>query len=215
MSVDLPARIQLREAVTPADGIVEGPRILREPQEEYELFALRPLSRVIGAEIDGVDLPRAERIREIVALVQESGVGEITIEDGDMRVTVRRTEAPAASQSAAPLAATEPSAPPEKIPVTNTVFTRLRAPGSSAKISAWFAINVAWMPASSSTTPTPMPGSPGMNASAAQPGTTSSRPTSATSHGPRRSAILPASGATSTPASPTTPNSPAASAPSR
>ncbi|MDX3191976.1 TauD/TfdA family dioxygenase [Streptomyces sp. MN03-5084-2B] len=57
MSVDLPARIQLRGAVTPADGIVEGPRILREPQrKQYELFALRPLGRVIGAEVDGVDL---------------------------------------------------------------------------------------------------------------------------------------------------------------
>jgi taurine dioxygenase len=45
----------------PADGIFEGPRVLRrlpEGVEEsaYELFALRPLGRVIGAEIDGVDL---------------------------------------------------------------------------------------------------------------------------------------------------------------
>jgi taurine dioxygenase len=57
MSVELPARIQLREASTPADGIVEGPRNLREPQSgPYELFTLRPLGRVIGAEIDGVDL---------------------------------------------------------------------------------------------------------------------------------------------------------------
>ena len=57
MSVDLPARIQLREAVVPADGIVEGPRVLhRPPGEPYELFTLRPLGRVIGAEIDGVDL---------------------------------------------------------------------------------------------------------------------------------------------------------------
>ncbi len=57
MSVDLPARIQLRAAATPADGIVEGPRILREPQRKpYELFTLRPLGRLIGAEVDGVDL---------------------------------------------------------------------------------------------------------------------------------------------------------------
>jgi taurine dioxygenase len=57
MSVDLPARIQLRTAVTPADGIVEGPRVLRDhPGDPYELFRLRPLGRVIGAEIDGVDL---------------------------------------------------------------------------------------------------------------------------------------------------------------
>ncbi|MEV6873986.1 TauD/TfdA family dioxygenase [Amycolatopsis sp. NPDC051128] len=57
MSVELPARIPLRDAVAPADGIVEGPRILREPRSgPYELFTLRPLGRVIGAEIDGVDL---------------------------------------------------------------------------------------------------------------------------------------------------------------
>ena len=66
MSVELPARIQLREATTPADGIVEGPRILREPQEKYELFTVRPLGRVIGAEIAGVDLaePLTPALRE-------------------------------------------------------------------------------------------------------------------------------------------------------
>jgi len=67
MSVDLSARIQLREAAAPADGIVEGPRILREPQQKpYELFALRPLGRVIGAEVDGVDLgaPVGSDLRE-------------------------------------------------------------------------------------------------------------------------------------------------------
>src|SRR5436190_1655086 len=39
----------------------------------------------------GVDQTRAERIREIVRIVQESGVGEVTIEDSGMRVSVRRT----------------------------------------------------------------------------------------------------------------------------
>ncbi len=42
-------------------------------------------------EAGGVDAPRAERIREIVRIVQESGVGEVTIEDAGLRVTVRRT----------------------------------------------------------------------------------------------------------------------------
>ena len=39
----------------------------------------------------GVDRSRAERIREIVRVVQESGVGEVTIEEAGMRVPVRRT----------------------------------------------------------------------------------------------------------------------------
>jgi len=40
----------------------------------------------------GVDQARSEKIREIVRIVQETGVGEITIEEGDLRVSVRRTE---------------------------------------------------------------------------------------------------------------------------
>ncbi|MFI5607269.1 TauD/TfdA dioxygenase family protein [Amycolatopsis sp. NPDC051903] len=59
MTLDLPARP--RTATTPADGLLEGPRVLRrlpEGVEErpYELFTLRPLGRVIGAEVEGVDL---------------------------------------------------------------------------------------------------------------------------------------------------------------
>jgi oxaloacetate decarboxylase alpha subunit len=75
----------------------------------------------------GVDLPRAERIREIVALVQESGVGEITIEDGDMRVTVRRTDTSVpASAAAAPLATPELAQTPELRPSGETI--RVEAP---------------------------------------------------------------------------------------
>jgi oxaloacetate decarboxylase (Na+ extruding) subunit alpha len=39
----------------------------------------------------GLDQARAERIREIVRIVQESGVGEITVEEDGMRVSVRLT----------------------------------------------------------------------------------------------------------------------------
>ena len=45
-----------------------------------------------GYALAGVDQSRTERIRELVRIVQESGVGEVTIEDSDFRVTVRRTE---------------------------------------------------------------------------------------------------------------------------
>src|SRR5262245_1774353 len=48
---------------------------------------------------------RAERIRELVRIVQESGVGEVTIEDAGMRVTVRRSE------ERAPAPASPPAAP--------------------------------------------------------------------------------------------------------
>jgi oxaloacetate decarboxylase alpha subunit len=38
------------------------------------------------------DQTRSERIKEIVRIVQESGVAEVTLEDDGMKVTVRRTE---------------------------------------------------------------------------------------------------------------------------
>src|SRR5207253_10577912 len=49
----------------------------------------------------GVDQARAERIRELVRIVQETGIGEVTIEESGMRVSVRRTEdrEPAATRS--------------------------------------------------------------------------------------------------------------------
>jgi oxaloacetate decarboxylase alpha subunit len=76
---------------------------LAASEEELLLLALfgdeaEPLLRTIrgrgtqdSLEGIGVDASRAERIREIVRIVQESGVGEVTIEDAGLRVTVRRT----------------------------------------------------------------------------------------------------------------------------
>jgi oxaloacetate decarboxylase alpha subunit len=58
-----------------------------------------------------VDVTRAERIRELVRIVQESGVGEIEIEDEGMRVSVRRAEEPTllAPGVTAPAGEPEPS----------------------------------------------------------------------------------------------------------
>ena len=43
---------------------------------------------------EDADAERGERIRELVKIVQESGVGEIEIEDEGMRVSVRRADEP-------------------------------------------------------------------------------------------------------------------------
>jgi oxaloacetate decarboxylase alpha subunit len=43
----------------------------------------------------GLDQARADRIREVVRIVQESGIGEVTVEEAGMRISVRRTEEPA------------------------------------------------------------------------------------------------------------------------
>ncbi|MEX0851419.1 MAG: acetyl-CoA carboxylase biotin carboxyl carrier protein [Gaiellaceae bacterium] len=53
------------------------------------------------------DAERAERIRELVKIVQESGVGEIEIEDEGMRVSVRRADEPAPAQTGFALPTTE------------------------------------------------------------------------------------------------------------
>jgi oxaloacetate decarboxylase alpha subunit len=55
----------------------------------------------------GVDQARAERIRELVRIVQETGIGEVTIEEAGMRVSVRRTQEPEPVQDESSLAAVE------------------------------------------------------------------------------------------------------------
>ena len=61
-----------------------------------------------------IDQSRAERIRELVRIVQESGVAQIEIEDEGMRVSVRRTEerSELVAMVAAPLAEPDPTALP-------------------------------------------------------------------------------------------------------
>ena len=75
----------------------------------------------------GVDQARQERIRELVRIVQETGIGEVTIEEDGMRVSVRRTEESAPVQVAGgpPL-----SAAAELEPVTPSVngLIRVEAP---------------------------------------------------------------------------------------
>jgi len=65
-------------------------------------------------ELARVGEDRALRIQEIVRIVQESGIGEVTIEEDDMRISVRSTPdlpAAAATPGEAPLAVPEPDLP--------------------------------------------------------------------------------------------------------
>jgi len=64
---------------------------------EHLLRSIRSRGRADSLEAGNVDASRAERIREIVRIVQESGVGEVTIEDAGLRVTVRSTPEPSAA----------------------------------------------------------------------------------------------------------------------
>jgi oxaloacetate decarboxylase alpha subunit len=68
-------------------------------------------SREASLLVGDVDVERAERIRELVRIVQESGVGEIEIEDEGMRVSVRRADEPGPTLIPADLAVASPEAP--------------------------------------------------------------------------------------------------------
>jgi oxaloacetate decarboxylase alpha subunit len=75
----------------------------------------------------GVDRVRAERIREVVRIVQETGVGEITIEEDGMRVSVRRTvDEPPVPVGSSLAPATEPDLPPVAPP--DDAFVRVESP---------------------------------------------------------------------------------------
>jgi oxaloacetate decarboxylase (Na+ extruding) subunit alpha len=117
---------------------------LAASEEELLLLALfgeeaEPLLRAIrdrssGEESllgGGVDQTRAERIREVVRIVQETGIAEIAVEEEGTRVSVRRTEEPvpveAPAAEAAPAAAETPAEPtPEEAPSDGAV--RIEAP---------------------------------------------------------------------------------------
>jgi oxaloacetate decarboxylase (Na+ extruding) subunit alpha len=77
-------------------------------------------------DLDRVDKARAERIREVVRIVQETGIGEVTIEEAGMRVSVRATPDLPAAATPAPLAIPEPGAVPFTRPSNG--FVRVESP---------------------------------------------------------------------------------------
>jgi oxaloacetate decarboxylase alpha subunit len=142
------------------DEVRDDAEGLASSEEELLLLALfgeeaEPLLRSIrersgGDEslaARGVDQARAEKIREVVRIVQETGVGEITIEEDGMRVSVRRTADPTfvAAQTAPP-ADDESVAPRDdafvrvESPMVGT-FYRAPAPGSAAFVEEGDAVS--------------------------------------------------------------------------
>ena len=139
-------------AAPPLDEVREQAEGMAASEEELLLLGLfgedaKPLLRTIrgrstGEErlgAGGVDQARAERIRELVRIVQESGIGEVTIEEGGMRVSVRSSEEPPgmAASIAPPVGREEPAAPVAanglvrvEAPMVGT-FYRAPQPGSA------------------------------------------------------------------------------------
>jgi len=128
------------EAPVDLDSLRDEAKGLASSEEELLLLALfgeeaEPLLQAIRGRASGddsltaggVDQARAERIREIVRIVQESGVGEITIEESGMRVSVRRTPEPLEARLAPFADEGEDELPPPPVPSTDG-FTRVEAP---------------------------------------------------------------------------------------
>ncbi len=131
------------ESITDLEAIRDDAAGLAASEEELLLLALfgdeaEPLLEAIRDRSSGddtllggdVDQTRAERIREVVRIVQESGVAEISIEEEGTRVTVRRTEELVPGQAAlAPAPASAPTpGEPEAAPAATDGAIRIEAP---------------------------------------------------------------------------------------
>ena len=126
-AVELTGGAGPEEQLVDLDSLRDEAEGLAASEEELLLLALfgeeaEPLLRAIRSRAAGadelvggqVDQARAERIRDVVRIVQETGVGEITIEEGGTRVTVRRTQEPGQQlpSGPAPLEESDPSPAP-------------------------------------------------------------------------------------------------------
>jgi oxaloacetate decarboxylase (Na+ extruding) subunit alpha len=140
--------VRLVSAESPADSEPElddfrvAAQGLAASEEDLLLLALHgelaePLLKTIRGrgqrdETDataGLEPTRAERIREIVRIVQESGVSQVTVEDASVRVTVKRSdeqEGPAGASTAAVV--DEPRAFEEPRQAENSGLARVEAP---------------------------------------------------------------------------------------
>jgi oxaloacetate decarboxylase (Na+ extruding) subunit alpha len=89
---------------------------------ERLLRSIRGRASADGDELAAIDKARADRIRELVRIVQDTGIGEVTVEEEGMRVSVRATAETAAGQTPeAPLALPEPEPAPALRPANGIV----------------------------------------------------------------------------------------------
>ncbi|HKI92253.1 MAG TPA: acetyl-CoA carboxylase biotin carboxyl carrier protein, partial [Gaiellaceae bacterium] len=114
---------------------------------EQLLRGIRGRGRRDDDGLSGIDQARAERVRELVQIVQESGIGEVTVEEEGMRVSVRSMpDVPIAAVSAdAPLALPEPGEASSRPPANGLVrvespmvgtFYRAPQPGAPPFVEA-------------------------------------------------------------------------------
>jgi oxaloacetate decarboxylase alpha subunit len=119
------------EEAVDLDAVREEAEGLAASEEELLLLALfgeeaEPLLRSIRDRTSGedsfvgggVDQTRAERIREVVRIVQETGIAEIAVEEEGTRVSVKRTEEPVPREASPPGPA--PAEEPEGVATPET-----------------------------------------------------------------------------------------------
>ena len=164
----LAPRTELVEDPVTTEDVREQAEGLAASEEELVLLAMfgpeaEELLRMIRARhsrdaallAEDADAERGERIRELVKIVQESGVGEIEIEDEGMRVSVRRADelgyvpgGPGGATALVPTAADAavPGSPFEPDGVTRVespmvgVFYRAPNPGAPAFVDVGDAV---------------------------------------------------------------------------
>jgi oxaloacetate decarboxylase (Na+ extruding) subunit alpha len=137
----LPPRPALDDEPLTAEDVRERSEGLAASEEELVLIAMfgakaEELLKRIRARHSGetvfvqedADAERGERIRELVKIVQESGVGEIEIEDEGMRVSVRRADETTLSGSAQATPAVETVPPPTAGQIPDNGLTRIESP---------------------------------------------------------------------------------------
>ena len=98
---------------------------LFDDEAEALLRKMRSRGRRDDADLSRLEREETERIRDLIRLVQESGIGEVTIEEGEKRVTIRRTEEPepgATGALPAPAVEPVPARDSEAPPSANDVY---------------------------------------------------------------------------------------------
>src|SRR5205807_731298 len=123
-----PALSEVREQAEGMAASEEELLLLGLFGEDAERLLLGIRGRASGEhdELASVDKARAERIRELVRIVQESGIGEVTIEEDGMRVSVRSAPEAPLQLAESPLALPEPSTMPPVGPANG--FVRVESP---------------------------------------------------------------------------------------
>ena len=119
----LAPRAALEDEPPTADDVRERAEGLAASEEELVLLAmfgtdaeelLRKIrarhSREVALIAEDADAERSKMIREVVEIVQESGIGEIEIEDEGLRVSVRRADEPLVGATAVTPGETETQA---------------------------------------------------------------------------------------------------------